>query len=417
MFKKIAALSIFDGLTKIVSYILLPIYLALMPKEEFGEFSYIAVAITYFSLFLSCNFYIPYIKYYCKTNNDKIKQEWTSTIFTLILTILIVIDFIFIVNKNTILEILRSYLNININTYLKYYLILIIINTTILGLYFYSLVVAINNVKLINLFICIKFFTIAFFSISALYFKNFSIDSVINRLAGMAIGDSLFIAMCFLILAKKNLYISYNKSVLKKACSIALPLIPTAIVGLLINLIDRKLLVEHHGLGVLADYNLAMQALAPIAMVMTAIQTIWAPNLFSISDSKLAYKKTQKLIIIVFIAMFLVSCLIAAFMLLTIKLKLISIDYSKVPLIIFFLSIGVILAQINHLIVNIFVKDGIVKYLLFLNVILLILNYALNVILVPRFSIFGAIFTLIFSYSTILTLSSVILWRRYRENI
>ena len=108
MFKKIAALSIFDGLTKIVSYILLPIYLALMPKEEFGEFSYIAVAVTYFSLFLSCNFYIPYIKYYCETNNDKIKQEWTSTIFTLILTILIVIDFIFIVNN----QYLKSHLYI-----------------------------------------------------------------------------------------------------------------------------------------------------------------------------------------------------------------------------------------------------------------------------------------------------------------
>jgi O-antigen/teichoic acid export membrane protein len=383
-----------------------------MPKDEFGEFSYIVVGITNLGLFLSFSFYIPFIKNYCESENEKNRKEWTSVIFTLIITIIILLDIIFLLNKEIFVDLIVKFFDIKKNIEIKYYLFIVLINTSILGLYFYSLVVAINKVIIVNLFIAIKFIAITAFSICALYFELFSNDSVVNRLMGMAIAEFIFTLFCIIMLLKMGIYISYKKIIIKRASFVALPLIPSAIVGMVISLIDRKLLVEYHGLETLAEYNLAIQALAPIALVMTAFQTIWAPNLFSIKDSKFAFEKTKKLIVYLFILMFLASIVISLITHITIKFEIISINYSAVPLLIFYLSLGIIIAQLNHLISNLFVKENIVKYQLILNVILLLVNYIMNVILIPKLAINGAILAMIFSYLLVFLLGLFILIAR-----
>ena len=119
---------------------------------------------------------------------------------------------------------------------------------------------------------------------------------MLNRLFGVFIAE-LLVALAYLfVYVRPYISLKINLSVLGDQLKIALPLIPSGLIGLLIVAIDRSLITEYYGLKELANYNLAMMALLPLQMLMTATQVAWAPHLFSLKDTKNAMRQTIKII-------------------------------------------------------------------------------------------------------------------------
>jgi O-antigen/teichoic acid export membrane protein len=391
MLKKIGLITITNIIIAAVGYLLLPVYLRLMTQEEFGEFSFIISVMSSFSLILSLSLYIPFIRNYCADETDDLmRSELVSTVFNSLFIWLIIIDLFFLLAKPLIIDIYIGFFNISNFANEKYYLVLLSLNTGGILLYCYSLLMAKKNTRAIITFTLSRFIFVSASSLIFIYFNFFGQESVLNRLIGVFIAQLLVALVSLFIYVRPIISLRINLLLLKDQFKIALPLIPSGLIGLITVAFDRGLITEHHGLKELANYNLAMMALVPMHMVMTATQVAWAPHLFSLKDPKSAMRQTIKIMKIAFLLMIISAPLLSFAIYLALIYNFIGAEYSVVPKIIIYASIGVIalvLLQLNN---NMFVYLKKTKYQFGIGLIILIINLSVNILLIPNYSFYGA---------------------------
>ncbi len=391
MLKKIGIVTFADAITKGIGYLILPVYLGLMPQHEYGEYGFILSFVGPFSLIIGLSVYVPFIRNFCVDNADiSTQEELVSTVFISLFLWLIVVDLLLFFFKSFILDIYTALFHISEFADIKYYLILLLVNTGIILIYCYSLLIGRNSTKEIVVFTTTKFIFISISSILFLYFKVLGNESVLNRLFGIFIAEFI-VAFTYIIFYVKP-YISFeiNSTILKAQLKTALPIVPAGLLGLFIVMIDRTLITEHHGLEELASYNLAMTAMMPIHMLMSATQVAWAPHLFSLNSNQLALKQTINIMIISFFVMSAGVAVASALLHLAINYGFISQEYNSVPKIIIFASFGVIASSLIHLNSNMFVHINKTHYQLFVGIIIVAINWIVNILLIPQYSFYGA---------------------------
>ena len=389
LLKKIGAVTGVDVLVKAASYLLLPIYLGMMPQEEFGQYSFIVAFISPIFLIASFSLYVPFIRNYC-LSGDTEKKELISTIFCSLFLWLLMVDTIFILLKPFFLNTFSSVFGISDFPVEKYYLVIFLVNTGTLLLYCYSLLLARKKTTEIIVFMVCKFILITFCSLLSVYLKIFSSESVVNRMVGISIAEMVFVLILLLVYVRPHISLKIDYLVLKNNLAISAPLVPLSMVSFFIVMVDRTLIAEHHGLKVLASYGLAMVCLSPVQMIMTSIQTVWAPHLFSMASMADAFKKSKNIMWITSLAMMLGVFFLVLAMYAALEFRFISMDYEVVPTIIAMGSAGAIATSLMHLNSNMFVHLGKTTYALFIGLIVLSINWGLNVILIPHFSFYGA---------------------------
>ena len=391
MLKKIGLITITNIIIAAVGYLLLPVYLRLMTQEEFGEFGFIISVMSSFSLILSLSLYVPFIRNYCADETDDLmRSNLVSTVFNSLFIWLIIIDLFLLLAKPLIIDIYIGFFNISNFANEKYYLVLLSLNTGGILLYCYSLLMAKKNTRAIITFTLSRFIFVSASSLIFIYFNFFGQESVLNRLIGVFIAQLLVALVSLFIYVRPIISLRINLLLLKDQFKIALPLIPSGLIGLITVAFDRGLITEHHGLKELANYNLAMMALVPMHMVMTATQVAWAPHLFSIKDPKSAMRQTIKTMKIAFLLMIISAPLLSLAIYLALIYNFIGAEYSVVPKIIIYASIGVIalvLLQLNN---NMFVYLKKTKYQFGIGLMILIINLSVNILLIPNYSFYGA---------------------------
>ena len=391
MLKKIGLISITNAIIAAVGYLLLPIYLWLMTQEEFGEFSFIIRVMSSFSLILSLSLYVPFVRNYCaEESNDLIRSDLVSTIFNSLFIWLIIFNLFLLLAKPLIIDVYIGFFNISNFANEKYYLVLLSLNTSCILLYCYSLLMSKKDTRAIIVFTVSRFLFVSASSLIFIYFNFFGQDSVLNRLIGVFIAELLVTLVYLFIYVRPYISLKINFSLLKDQFKIALPLIPSGSIGLIIVAFDRGLITEHYGLKDLANYNLAMLALVPMHMVMTATQVAWLPHLFSLKDPKDAMRQTIKTMKIAFFFMIIVTPLLSLAIYLALINNFIGSEYSVVPKIIIYASIGVIASMLLHLNYNMFVYLKKTTYLFFVGLIILLINVSVNILLIPNYSFYGA---------------------------
>ena len=391
MFKKIGIVTFADAITKGIGFLIIPVYLGLMPQHEYGEYSFIFSFVGPFSLIIGLSVYVRFIRNFCVDNADiSTQEELVSTVFISLFLWLIVVNLLLFFFKSFLLDFYTALFHISEFVDIKYYLILLLLNTGIILLYCYSLLIGRNSTKEIVVFTITKFIFTSISSILFLYFKVLGNESVLNRLFGIFIAEFI-VAFTYIIFYVKP-YISFeiNSTILKAQLKSALPLVPAGLLSLFIVMIDRTLITEHHGLEELASYNLAMAAMMPIHMLMSATQVVWAPHLFSLNSNQLALKQTINIMKISFFVMSAGVAVASALLHLAINYGFISQEYNSVPKIIIFASFGVIASSLIHLNSNMFVHINKTHYLLFVGIIIVAINWIVNILLIPQYSFYGA---------------------------
>jgi O-antigen/teichoic acid export membrane protein len=229
-------------------------------------------------------------------------------------------------------------------------------------------------------------------SIIFLLINIFDYDATLRRLIGVLISEILFLIIFFYIILKnKKFKIYINLNFIKLALKASAPLVPSGILGLILALTDRRIIAIHYGLDEVANYSLALLMLAPIGMIMQSIQTIWAPNLFSINNINEIIEKTKKIIKVIFLLMMISALIISLTFYCLIEYKIVNKEYSSVPILIVYSSLGIIYANLVNFNSNIFLKLNLTKYQLLVNLLAVLINLILNIILIPEFSVYGAI--------------------------
>ena len=288
MFKSIALVSGFDGAIKILAFCLLPFYLFWMPKEDFGEFGYIFSAAGLLVPIVTLNLYISIIKDLSGSYDKAHKKEVLTTILWAVLFFVCVFIGICIVLE-TYFGLFGTIFNLDNNKNEKLFIVAIIILASSFNLILYSFLMSFKKPILVIQYNFLKFFCVNLCAVGFVYIGLGLLDTSFDRLVGIALGEVLCLVVTFYG-CSKYFGSTINFSYLKRAVNLSLPLIPGAIAMIFSTLSDRYFLVQNFGASAVAEYNLALQFLIPMQMIMVGAQTAWAPHVFSIKKEASAYR-------------------------------------------------------------------------------------------------------------------------------
>ena len=386
--KQISTVLIIDILTKILGFCVLPFYLTLMPKSEFGEFGFIFTSVITSSTVMALGFYTLIIKDLSKNINleSKIKKNSTLTISVISINI-VILSIIFFLDVKY--HFLTDFFNITIYNIEKLLCIAIIIFVNVLSLFQYSLLITRKKSIEICFFLLIKFFVVNIFSLYFLVYFNSFYDTVLLRLLGILIGEIIILPIIFFII-RTNYIIFYFDYIYFKDCFLkSIPLIISTILSLGMILIDRKLLQIHFGNAVLAEYNLVYLLLLPLAMICKSISAILVPQIFSLKIAKKAFKEIKHSIYVTCLLLILTSLGIYILVNITFYFEIIKDEYMNVINLFVAMSFGTIMSCLLVYLDTLYLFINKTKYKFYTTILVLIVFSILNFLLIPTYSYYG----------------------------
>lgn len=248
----------------------------------------------------------------------------------------------------------------------------------------------------------IWFCLIAFLRILFTFFLTF----ILIRLFSFGIA-SLFLsilivdgALTLITLPFLRNYFSFDFSplTLKKTLSYSLPLILSSLIIVLLGNINKYFLQHFHGLRAVGVYAVGQKICMVLGIGGTSFRQAWIPHAFSImqkGDSEVIYRKTFTAFILIFFTCALLLVLTAPWLIPFIS----SGKYAEAAVIIGYVSAGIILINLSGSFFNlgIHIKEK-TKFSAVAYISGLAVNIALNLALIPYFSILGAGLALLAGY-------------------
>src|SRR3989338_9369087 len=145
--------------------------------------------------------------------------------------------------------------------------------------------------------IIVKYNTLKFFlgngvALAFIYIGLGYSDTSLDRLAGVALGEAFLFVITFIWLSRSCWEWQIDFPYLNRALKLGLPIIPGSIAALITSLSDRYFITAYYDASYLAEYNLALQFLTPVQMIMIGAQTVWAPHVFSLKEGRDAHRQS-----------------------------------------------------------------------------------------------------------------------------
>lgn len=370
--------------SKLLVFLLLPFYTKYLTPELYGELNMITALMNFFTPILTLEIAASVFRFSNQKSNEEQNEILISSLFGIIpfmMVFLILGKFITVYFK--------------IDYLLNYYLIISII----------FLISYMNSILKENLRTNSK---IKIYSLIGIIetFCTVILNVILvpkYKILGMFYSQVIALTLISLILIYftklyKKIFISYfNVKIIKEMLSYSLPLIPNAVIWWIIGLSDRFFLKYYFGFSEVGLYSLANK----FPMVLTIIFNIFYSS-FQISALE-EYKSEEynKFFNNIFeiINFILLSCTIAIIFIIKPLIEvLISDNYGEVwkfvPLLLIanlFSSYAAILG-VNYLALK--NSKGVLKS----SAIAMITNVILNIVLIPKYSIYGASVATILSY-------------------
>jgi len=281
-----------DILVKASGFVLLPFFLRLMTQSEFGLYNYILSIVQTFSLVLNFGLYVALSKLYHSYTAQQQKGELLFTIFSSLL--IFNIFFCALIYFFGLDDWLIKNLFDNVTDYTNYkafiaLALIVSVFTFMLTSFFYTSE-KIRQVKTYNVY---RIVAINALSLLALFV--FHGNSVTIRL-GFTYGVELILLFFFSFSFFKEVIAVYNKRMLQESLKIGLPIMVSAIFGIVVNFSDKFLLQKYGSLIDLSNYYLAFSFASIITLVFTSLQNVWLPVFMKERDIQRNFEKTKRLI-------------------------------------------------------------------------------------------------------------------------
>lgn len=369
--------------SKLITFLLLPFYTKYLTPELYGEVNMITMTIIFLSPLMTFQLSTAVFRFSNQKSKEKQDQivliALSSVVFFILVSSLFLRTFVDCYNLNiykyyysVIFIVLFSYINnvlkerLRINSQIKLYSVIGIIEATITVVF--------------NIFLVPKELTMGM--IKAILYSHIVVT----------------IILLYISRIKEVLKIKYwNYPILKEMLKYSLPLIPNAIIWNIIELSDRSFLKYYFGLKEVGLYSLSNK----IPVIMTLLFNIFYSSLQITALEN--YKKNDFKEFLTKIFYFLIKFQILIFLVLVFIIKDIielffTVEYTIIWKYIPLLLLGTILNNSARLIGVIYLIEKNSKKVLKISLQTCILNIILNYILIPKYSIIGAIFATIISY-------------------
>lgn len=392
-----------DVLVRGANFLLIPVFLHLMTREEFGVYGYLYSFAMAMSLVFTFGFHASVPKLYADTKDDK--QAQGSMLFTLSLTLIVGLVLIFslisltgideyffgLINRNEEMK------NFSYDTYRPYLLVAMasMVLSNLLTYYF----VAAEKIKNIQAFNLIRFFFANGLSIILLYTAA-NADAALLRLAITYLVE-LILCGVFAIFLCKNFTFKFSKYYLYKGLKIGLPLSFVALLNAITNFGDKHFVMIYCGAAIVAVYNLASLLATIPVIVYQSFNFIWLPSFLQEKNLSLLKKKTDRNGLRIFILLLLLSVLIyiGAFFLL--QWGVFPENYSLIMQILPPLLLSQIFASLNLFIFNYFTYFEKNYLTILTSIVINSLSYLLFSLTASRFGYIGVAYSLLLSNFTL----------------
>jgi O-antigen/teichoic acid export membrane protein len=290
--KKFAGVLGVDILVKASAFILIPLYLRLMTQEEFGMYNYLLSIIQTFSLILNLGLYIPQSKLYHQLRTRREKGE---LLFTIVSTLLL---FIAILSLPTIIfrwdfKIIGLLFKTTVS-YAKYrvfvlYALPITLLSFMLTNYFYTSE-KIRHVKSYNVL------RLVFINIAVLLGLYIISENAVQVRLAISYGVELILLLLFSYSFIKELVPKFNFKLMTGSLKMGLPIMVSALFGIVINFSDKFFLEKYGSLKDLSNYYLAFSFASIIPLIFASLQNVWVPVFLKEQNLESNIKKTDNLI-------------------------------------------------------------------------------------------------------------------------
>ncbi len=392
MIKKIFQDSFFYTLsnifTKGVAFLMLPIYLAYLTKEDFGMFDYILIIGSLFNIVITLEISQSVLRFASELKKDRILKSRfigsavlfvCSSYFLVFVFLLIFIDDISI------------FIDVENNTDQVLLLIfLMFFSTSLIGLTI-TIYKSDLNTKMATISAAMSAFLLALSTYIFLYFLNLGL---IGALLGIIVGQ-LIVALANLYHLRKFWMVLPDFSVVKTMLSFSSPLVLSSVAVFFILFSDRLFINEMLTASDLSEYSLAARIASGLTIVVYAIDSAMTPLVYSRIKS---YKTTLaiKYFMIRYFLFGLVLLIFAYFFSHNLIDLITDKDFSESANLFVYLLLSILIfngyiffpglsiKKKTHIIASINISTG-------------ALNICLNYLLIPEFEVYGAIYATLIS--------------------
>ncbi|MDD4829855.1 MAG: oligosaccharide flippase family protein [Bacteroidales bacterium] len=320
-----------DVFVRGANLLLIPVFLYLMTRREFGIYNYLYSFAMTASGILNFGFYVSLSKLYADTIENIKKQS--SMIFTVTTSLLVLLSISIIILYFTKTDI--SFFNysmknnldeINTSIYLNYrtYVFIAIISmifTNYLTFFFISS----ENIPKLQKFNIFRLILSNGTAILVLYFS--SSDTVMLRLAITYVAELLLTIVFGSFIVKRFIPV-FDFYYLKKAFKIGTPIMIAAIMATMVNFGDKFFVMKYAGVNDFADYSLAIMLATIILIVFQSFNFVWLPLFLKEKDMATLKRKTKRYTIFMFLALFGIGFIIFLVVWVALKFKIIPSTYS-----------------------------------------------------------------------------------------
>ncbi len=380
LFKNTIIFTIGEVIPKLLSFILLPIYMQYFTPSDYGIIGYTSSVFSILPIITTLGLASYVLRYYFDEENEVSKKKLVGNIFSIISLVNIIF---FILGFLYIPQLLIFFNNkIEWNPYFKYSFITFFLDIfTIIPLILFRVkqdakrFVIFNITKVLLQYILIIFFV---------FYKKLG-------LFGFYLGNLLALIPFFLIslyLMFKFTILNLNFKKIKEGLIFSLPLLPGSLAFLLLNSGDKFFLEQYVTLNNLGIYNLSSTIALSLNILISSIYKAVEPEFFiRFSQNNFIFFVNRFKKILLF---FIYSSAILLALFTKDVVKLISDNYTSVYLYVPLILISVLMSGSNIIYGGILSAEkntkSISKAVIFGTLISLTFNY----LLIPKFGLYGA---------------------------
>lgn len=383
-----AVLSI-DILVKASGFFLLPLYLRLMTQQEFGLYNYILSIIQTFALVLTFGLYIPQSKLYHFYSTKEDRGQLLGTLFTTLIVFIVCLFLILLLFGWD--DWIIKHLFDNTTDYAKYKVLIVL--ALVISVFAYMLTnffytsEKIREVRAYNIYRIIVINSIA---ILTLYFLK---GNTVSIRLGFTYAIELLLFCLFANFLVKELRVTFNISMFKRSIYLGLPVMLSAMFGIIVNFSDKFLLQKYGSLIDLSNYYLAFSFASIIPLIFASFQNIWLPVFIKEKNVKKNFEKTSRIVSNLFLIFFLLSIAIWLIFMGLLWVRIIPGSYGNVSSILPFVLITQIFAAITNLFSNYLIYFEKTNWVFLSGFLVSIISIGLGVWLIPIYGVWGAVIT------------------------
>nr|WP_278187304.1 MULTISPECIES: oligosaccharide flippase family protein [Bacillaceae] len=389
--------------TKLIAFLMLPIYTHYLTTTEMGVFENIEAMVSVLTFVVIFGTDNALAFYFFKTDDHKEQDKFVQTVLTFRFLLAVFFLLLFIIFGP-----LFSKFLLGISSYSKLFILagVVLVSESVITLIltYYRYQFKAKKVAVITL---IQLGLVASFTFVLLKYLNYKVESVyVSRLVSGAL-----IILVLIIPIIKFFSFKVDFKILKRILAYGAPLVPASIAFWVITFANRFFLTHMESLESAGVYGVAIKFAAMISLLTSSIQMAWRPYSLSIQKNENApqiYAQISSLILMLGMVGLVGVATIAPFLM---KIMVSSNAYQGASKYIAFLSLGSFLSFYYLIIsVGLFIKEQtkvLSKYVIYSA----ILSVILNIILIPLLSIWGAAIALVLSYLFV----NVIIFKKSQE--